>query len=318
MPGFLTHYFFGKTTYSNINSLRTREVISASTGAYHLGLQGPDIFFYFLPSYCLHGSNIGSVAHESLTSSFYENLIKSRDLFVTPRAQRIAEAYIFGFLGHYCLDTTCHPYVYGRTKFSHKNQEYYSRHMTLETDIDKEMLFRYTGLKPSQFRQADTIKMSSMEQKVVATVLYYTFRKTYPQYINSYFMMRCAIGSIRLGLDLLRDKSGHKKRFLRNLERKVTVFACLSTMIGSDQITYYLDPCNSKHKEWTSPFTPYQVRDESMYDLIHQAQKKYLILLRDAGKLFALSKDSLDSEALQLLLQEIGNNSYHSGLPLSV
>ena len=54
MPGFATHYLFGVDAYKELTSRKISVHIARHHHAYALGLQGPDIFFYYLPSYLLH------------------------------------------------------------------------------------------------------------------------------------------------------------------------------------------------------------------------------------------------------------------------
>ncbi len=63
MPGFTTHYLFGLHAYRKFAPSSLKQTIQKHHAAYSLGLQGPDLFFYFLPSYIIHKNNIGSVAH---------------------------------------------------------------------------------------------------------------------------------------------------------------------------------------------------------------------------------------------------------------
>ena len=93
--------------------------------AYGLGLQEPDIFFYYLPSYVLEGHNIGALAHVRETSAFFQGLIESRNQFSSRTDLNIAEAYLIGFLGHYTLDTICHPYIYAMTHYKDKKEKTY-------------------------------------------------------------------------------------------------------------------------------------------------------------------------------------------------
>ena len=63
MPGFTLHYLFGVETYRMLSPGVLQDTIHAHTAAYCLGLQGPDIFFYYPVSY-LRKENIGGVMHE--------------------------------------------------------------------------------------------------------------------------------------------------------------------------------------------------------------------------------------------------------------
>ncbi|MEG0806006.1 MAG: zinc dependent phospholipase C family protein [Lachnospiraceae bacterium] len=315
MPGFITHYLFGSTTYPQITHNTTRNLIAQSRGAYGLGLQGPDIFFYFLPSYLIHKKNLGSITHDYDTNLFFRNLIGSLTLFSNPKYKKIAQAYILGFLGHYCLDLTCHPYVYARTNYTHPSQSYSSRHMTLETDIDKELLSYYKNLLPSQFIKTDTIRLSQKELHVISLMLNYAFSHTYHHLFCSYQMIHSAISSMRLGLNLLKDTSGKKKVWVRNIEKYITGYAAISPMIPSNSLTYYTDCCNLRKRTWSNPWDTSIQRNSSMYELIETARTLYLEILEKAGCFFQNMEHNDDNALLETLLATIGNHSYHSGLP---
>ena len=49
MPGFTTHYLFGVDAYKKINNPKLKQKIGDNHCAFALGLQGPDVFFYYLP-----------------------------------------------------------------------------------------------------------------------------------------------------------------------------------------------------------------------------------------------------------------------------
>ncbi len=82
MPGFTTHYLFGQNTYKQLKKSSLKKIIQANRAAYHLGLQGPDLFFYYLPSYMIHANNIGSVAHTEDTGKFLY-VFKHRAFFIS-------------------------------------------------------------------------------------------------------------------------------------------------------------------------------------------------------------------------------------------
>lgn len=49
MPGYVTHYIFGREVYHNLKNNSLKKNLYYNCAAYGLGLQGPDIFFYYLP-----------------------------------------------------------------------------------------------------------------------------------------------------------------------------------------------------------------------------------------------------------------------------
>lgn len=81
MPGFTTHYLFGVDACRRLTSTSMHNMIRRDHSAYALGLQGPDLFFYYLPSYLMHRKNIGDLAHRKDTGQFFADLLQSRKLF---------------------------------------------------------------------------------------------------------------------------------------------------------------------------------------------------------------------------------------------
>lgn len=81
MPGFTTHYLFGIDACRRLTSTSMHNMIRRDHSAFALGLQGPDLFFYYLPSYLMHRKNIGDLAHRKDTGQFFANLLQSRKLF---------------------------------------------------------------------------------------------------------------------------------------------------------------------------------------------------------------------------------------------
>ena len=56
MPGYVTHYIFGREVYHNLKNNSLKKNLYYNRAAYGLGLQGPDIFLFIL--IVCHGINI--------------------------------------------------------------------------------------------------------------------------------------------------------------------------------------------------------------------------------------------------------------------
>lgn len=315
MPGFTTHYLFGLNTYKHLGDIEIKKHIHENHAAYSLGLQGPDVFFYFLPSYLVHADNIGAIAHEKRTGTFLHYLIESRKLFPDTEEHKIAEAYIAGFLGHYLLDTHCHPYIYWKSRFEEKNSRYHGAHMRLEVDIDAELLQLYKHKAPSRFRQESTIMLSPLQRRTIASILHYVYAKTYPELGIWRSTMSISIRSMQLGTRLLRDSSGQKKVLLRKLESMTLGYPLLSSMIPSDSLTFYLDPLNILHKEWHNPWDKSFTSKASFFDLMDDTQQEYLSILKQLFHVFSCFPHSKEEQNCTASLKKrLGCNSYHSGL----
>ncbi|MCR5469066.1 MAG: zinc dependent phospholipase C family protein [Lachnospiraceae bacterium] len=319
MPGFDTHYIFGKESYKKIDSKYIRRIIRNNHTVYGLGLQGPDIFFYDLIGHLKRDLDLGDLAHDHRVSDFLFYLRDAVKIFPEESDKEIAEVYFLGFLGHHTLDSTAHPYIYAVTDYDPyvKQKGYFDKHLKLETDINTVMLKKYKGLNPSQFRQLRTIELDKDQLEIVATQLLYAYNNTWPELgIKKERIVR-AILSFQFNVGLLHDPRGEKKRFLATLEQFVPGHMLFSGIIARNRFIYNEDPCNLRHLSWSSPWEPEIVRNESFINLFNKAERKYLKLISLSSKLFLSPSDLADEEkenAELALFDAIGNVSYLSGL----
>ncbi len=140
--------------------------------------------------------------------------------------------------GHYTLDCTIHPYVYAFTGYNAQtppsNTEYFGQHAYFETELDSELLYEKKHLYPSQFHQNATIRLTTLQRKVIVRMLCYAYRNTYPEISVSEFSLSGAPFWMKLGTHLLNDPSGQKKVLSRLIEKIFLGRAFLSPMVASD------------------------------------------------------------------------------------
>lgn len=307
MPGFTTHYLFGQQTYQNLQPSSVKQTIQKYHRVFALGLQGPDIFFYDVPSHISKRENPGSIAHTTNTGEFLFQLLTGQEIFLTKQEQKIAEAYTFGFIGHYLLDSKCHPYIYAMTHYNKHKTGYFGHHIRLETDIDISLLWFFQHKHPSEFRQDKSIDITKEQLDIVSTLLYYAFQKTYPAFPVSRQDILRAIGSMQKETKLLHDPKGYKKAFLRRIESVVPGYPILSPLVANDTLVFHPDPCNTRHLSWKNPWDETLESNENFFELFETAQTEYSQILNNIAR--------LDREkALSILKRKLGNRSYHSGL----
>ena len=314
MPGYVTHYIFGRDMHEKLTDPVLKKNLYDNRAVYILGHQGPDIFFYYLPAYVLHGHNLGDMAHTEKTGAFYAALLESRSIFKNPKDQKIAEAYLAGFLGHYVLDTTCHPFIYARTHYNNE-KSYFSRHAYLETEIDSSLLELKYHRRRKDFHMENTIMLTSRQKWVVARMLHYAYQHTYHGLFVSRYTIFMAIFATQLGFRILYDSTGQKKVLFRFVEKHVLGYPVFSPLIANDSLLFRTDPFNMQHKKWTNPWDSSISSVETFFDLYEKAEVKYLYCLNE---LSALLKERMHSSKAVLLtktfLKDYGNASFHSGL----
>ena len=331
MPGFITHLSFGEQSFSFIKSDETKTLLEKHQTCYALGLQGPDIFFYHIPAYLFYKKNIGNVMHREKTMLFFDFLFDARNSFEDSHSRRICDAYILGFIGHYSLDVACHPYIYFKSNhfdnLKISGLYDFGRHVSLETDIDRLMLMHYKNLLPTQFDYAAAVTPSVNETNVITDLLFIAINKTYPEYRIKRGTILNAIHSFINLNRKMRDPTGRKKRKIRNIEQHLFKCAVISSMIPSDTIIKYTDPCNDNHAKWYNPWNPSITRTESILDLINQTMPKYIdridLYMKSCGYTSFIDPDQDTKEETNeylhyrnLLLVNLSDLSYLSGLPI--
>ena len=107
MPAFYAHKRFGAQV-AKILPADLSTIVTKHYTAYDIGLQGPDIYFYYRPCYINRIIKTGIGLHHAPARDFFENAL--RVMKKTPR-DSAQYAYLMGFIAHFTLDSECHGYV---------------------------------------------------------------------------------------------------------------------------------------------------------------------------------------------------------------
>lgn len=156
MPAIYAHNRFGAKV-SECMKGELKETVKNHYTQFRIGLQGPDLFFFYRP-YC--GNKVakyGVHLHEISAYPFFEHAVSV--VKVKGRGSR-EYAYLMGFICHYILDSECHPYV------SEMMEKTGVSHMEIEEEFEKKLMrldkkdpFRYRldRLVPTDDLTADVI-----------------------------------------------------------------------------------------------------------------------------------------------------------------
>ncbi len=329
MPGYDAHYLYGISSYraySKVCVAKTdeeeclRKIIKDYKNFYVVGLMGPDPFFYSIPETVRKGRNIGSIMHTDEANNFFRNMFRYAAFQPDAESMYKAVAYICGFLGHYTLDVAAHPYIYARTGYvpGKKDKEYISEHFKFETQIDITLVKEMTDLTPNKFKNS-TFKASISDLSFIADMLVYAVNRTYARSLKK-AEAQAALISMSFESRATRITSQGVKNGLGAIEKKIFGRKYISELMPGDNSVTFDDPLNKEHATWANPWAPENESDKSFYDLMDSAKEEMLRLLA----LFNDAFDYNDPKMPQLrgmgneaehFLTEIGNKSYHSGLP---
>lgn len=324
MPGFTTHYIFGMKAYNDMPFTPLKHTIAKYRWLYQLGLQGPDMFFYNIPI-LRHRDyrNVGSYMHEHKVNAFFKCCLRRIGTIRSRQQQEEAISYLAGFMNHYIADSICHPYVYGRIGYpvDAPTSMHHGMHAHLENELDAILLWKYKKKKPSEFNQTATICLNGQEIQFISHFLASCINETYYPitYRNNFqvtpAMVHRSIWALRFGCRTLSDKTGKKKFGIAQVESIFVNHPVASAKMVTDSVTDYRSSCNLNHEAWSNPWDPTRVSTASFVDLFHETLDK-------CSRVYELLNSAvtdnvpLDKQDLSPLLTELGNESYHSGLPV--
>ncbi len=311
MPGFITHFVFGKEGYKDFTEGSVKEAIRKHRHAYNTGLQGPDIFFYF-PAYILISKkNLGSIMHRSEVNPFFSemlNYIKKADAI----DREILIAYVAGFLGHQTLDSTTHPYIYYFTNYQEGQKGYFARHAKFETNIDHYMSKEKLKMDGYHFDTALSVKLDEREYKVIGEALSYVCSKLYKVRSNRYIYGLIVRGFSK-EIGLFKDGTGKKTKLVSKIEKAIMGNEHFTPLIiRKNHILTKQDILNINKKEWSNYWDVTLKSTKGFLKLFEDAKKQYVSTVSSFEK--CINDDNLEKHAKELM-SKIGNKSYRSGLP---
>mgnify|MGYP000896564501 CR=1 FL=1 len=112
MPTTYTHYAYGQDVFKKLPE-QIQKSIEPYMDYYNIGVHGPDILFYYHSYHKNSVNQYGIKVHHEPAREFFKRAFK---VFQVQKNKRAACAYLAGFMTHFILDSTCHPYVRKRIK----------------------------------------------------------------------------------------------------------------------------------------------------------------------------------------------------------
>ncbi len=313
MPATITHAYFAKDVYEilpweikeNLNLDRIKM----------FGQSTDSLMFYNLFS-IFPGKKIrkfDNYFHTHKTQEFFLNLIqciKDNNL----KSDSDVCSFLVGFICHYMLDSTVHPYVVYKTGQFDKDKpstyKYNNIHGFMEAFLDNDMVRRRDKTNPYTFPLGKfCFSLEKFSNKLNNTIDY-VFKKTYKIddmskiYYKSLKQMRTALVVFR------KDRFGIKKNIYKFIDtftsRKTYRFEAVSYHYPLEDRHNFL---NSNHKEWRNPAIYNMTSTESFIDL-------YLKALKQAKVLVCASFDYIEGKEIDLKTL-FTNKSYVTGLDCS-
>ena len=130
MPSTYAHYRMGQEVLEQVSD-PARSIIMKHKQLYDIGLHGPDILFYYHPLRTNPVNAIGYGLHERSGKYFFG---KAAEIIEKASDKEAALAYIYGFICHFALDSTCHGYI------DEKIAQSGVSHTEIEVEFDRSLM----------------------------------------------------------------------------------------------------------------------------------------------------------------------------------
>ena len=292
MPDFAAHYIFGCQVLEALPR-PARALAEQDPAAWKWGLQGPDPLFF--RGLLIHKSPLpgwGGVMHRERTAQLFAAGLEYVYAHRTRPEYPTLRSYFLGFLCHYLLDKTVHPYVFWRESVLRAQlpPEYWPVfHFQIETELDNQLYPMYFGGHVLDFDPLEVYPIPQAFAVAAGGMLAGMLGQTYGLQTTG-DEAGAAFGDCRFCTHLLYDSSGWAVRYLT---------MAIDGLTGKPQrlCSHVKGKCsgadvlNLTGQSWYNARIPHILRSDSVPRLMEQAGEEaaafipaYLAML-DTGDL---------------------------------
>lgn len=296
MPATVTHAFFAKDVY---DILPTTISDKLDLGRCKMFGQSVDSLLFYNLFSILPGKNIRKFSftfHETQSQEFFINLLH----YIKENKIQDSDTYSFlmGFICHYVLDSTIHPFVYYKTGFFQKGKpetyKYNNVHLFMEVFLDNDMIRRREKTNPYKY----SISKNCFDTRPFSTELNHTIQYSF---VHTFYQKNMdkiyykSLKQMKMAMTLFRRDPYGIKKFFYKLADTVTPRSCFRF----EAISYHypledrFNFLNSNHSLWRNPALYKKTSKESFVDLYVDAIKK-------AKTIICASFDYLDGKEIDL------------------
>lgn len=201
-----------------------------------------------------------------------------RDL---PREDPI-RSYLYGFLCHYSLDRTAHPFIYAG--IGELGKEYPGRpegylHCMMESSLDVIILRYEREMLPTDFNLRQTVPADREIWNSIAKLYSFLLRELYGAKVEAKRLLQ-TLKDWRWLIGLANDRTTFKKAFLDDWEKRTKhyKYACLLRGISEDGD---FDYANITNHAWQWPKAGGRSRTESFFDLYHASVRESVKFMKN-------------------------------------
>lgn len=275
MPAFCTHYLFGEEFLLELPTEKRHNKDFRS--AFFYGVHGPDFLLFHRALPTMPGKSFRKLS----TALHYDNPVPllelMKKLILQNEDNAYIQGYVAGFICHYALDRTTHPYInFLQEAIIRKKKIRYCEsvvHNKIETNIDKFMLADRLKINDGRkFNATETLSTDTEMLRCISTLMAKVLNTLYKTKIDTKSVMQ-AFSDFRKIEAKLCDETYWRKPFAKIVEFPVRFIKgpALSTLIRSGKIKTDWDYANTTKHKWTNLHHKTKTSDDSFIDLYETA-----------------------------------------------
>ncbi len=276
MPALIVHDTFGRDIYDQLFTLIGGSRDEAQ--AFLLGNQGPDPLFYAVANGRItRAHRLGSIMHKEQPSALLAEF--RRAVEALPKHQRaVGRAYALGFLCHYELDSTVHPFVYAQQYAicdagvpGLERANGHDVHALIEREFDELALTVKRETTIATFNPAKEILRASNQVLEAVSTMYDRVAAEVYDWRLPHNAFGASVKAYRHIQQMLYSPNSVKRVVLDGLESLVRPYSFLNAMSHRNHELTSSEFGNDERRPWSNPYTG-ETSSESFWDLYDRAK----------------------------------------------
>lgn len=315
MPGCITHYIFAKDCFDNLDNNDLKTILSKNFNIYLLGSCGPNFFEYSnnIPNILSKNlSNISNLIHNKNINLFFEEMINysvknpyMKYIFNQDNFTDICISYFCGFISHYILDKSIHPYIFYlqlNLKNQYKLKSNNSLHKSIETHIDSLLLYKLKDSTPNDFIKNINISLSNNEILILCDMYIFLLKSVFNKNVSYNDINKSLSTFKQTQIRLIYSNSIYSKLylFIKNLLSKT---GYIENKTYSKHTYCVNDLLNEKKSTWIDPFSK-EIHNESLINIYNNSKLLYQEIVNIFYQYIHNNKKMMD------IINKIENKSY--------
>lgn len=240
MPAFLTHMVFGEDVCAMLPK-ELRGIVLYHRAAFDWGLVGPDLLYF---SKVLQGNSplpqIGSRLHKDRPERIFALMSEYILMQKNKPDYPVLVSYLCGFVCHYRLDSTAHPYIHAYAR-RHEGISFDrtrgGAHHRVEADIDTKVYRLRRGADPTMVQLGSRYTLDKPAATSIAMLYHWLIDRLYDQKTDYALIVRCFRETLVIER-LLLDPTGFAMKWLASLVDQMGRKVPFSSHVVAKEVYY--------------------------------------------------------------------------------